>query len=396
MGQENAKDTRKGAKGLTDEKKAGEKEGVVGGSRGPTAGVGSRGIVDLLTPGTERRQSMRGFDEDYVDFVDYIVRATYKIWEGKGIGLIYGHYKHNSVIHTSDGTTYGRDKVIADSTKTMAAFPDVRLYADEVIWSGNDEDGFHSSHRATWVAHNTGYSIYGPPTGRKVVRRGIAHCIVKENLIVEEWIARDELALVRQLGLDEHALAKRMAEKEAAAASEGLPPSRGEVERVIGQDTPEHLPPEPAGGFDVEDFLRRSTHEIWNWRLLNKIDEYYVKNYSCYTSPNRTLYGLGDFKAYILSMLAAFPDASMSVDHVCWLHDGGDDYRTSVRWTLQGTHEGPGVYGEPTGKRIRIVGITHHEIRDGKFVREWTCFDGFALLKQIYRPEGTPAISPIG
>ena len=172
----------------------------------------------------------------------------------------------------------------------MAAFPDIRLYADEVIWSGNDQDGFHTSHRIVWTGHNTGYSKYGPPTGRKIVRTGIAHCYVKENLIVEEWIARDELALVRQLGFDEHELAKRMAEKDAAR---GVESPGGEVERVVGQDTPEALPPKEGSSFDIEDFLRRSTHEIWNWRLLNKIDEYYVDNYVCYTTANRKLYGLG-------------------------------------------------------------------------------------------------------
>lgn len=34
-------------------------------------------IGKLLRPGTERRQSLHGFDEDYVDIVDYIVRCTY-------------------------------------------------------------------------------------------------------------------------------------------------------------------------------------------------------------------------------------------------------------------------------------------------------------------------------
>ena len=80
-----------------------------------------------------------------------------------------------------------------------------------IIWGGNDRDGFHSSHRIIWVAHNTGYSIYGPPTGRRVVRQGIAHCFVKENYVVEEWICRDELAVIRQLGFDEHQLAQKMA-----------------------------------------------------------------------------------------------------------------------------------------------------------------------------------------
>ncbi len=340
-------------------------------------------ISRLLKPGPEKGQSMQGFDDKFVDIVDYIVRITHEIWEEKGIGRIYDSYAHNVLIHTTDGQTYGRDKVIADSIKTMAAFPDVRLYADDVIWCGNDQDGFHSSHRIIWVAHNTGYSIYGPPTGRRVVRQGIAHCFVKENRVVEEWICRDELAVIRQLGFDERELARKLAAQDAANPKLA---NHGEVDRLQGQSPPAILPPKTSDGFDVEDFVRRSLHEIWNWRLLNKVDEYYAPNYLCNTSTNRKLYGLGDFKAYILALLAAFPDAAINVDHICWLGNEQNGYRVATRWTLQGTHQGPGVYGEATGKRIRLMGITHQHIQAGKFVREWTAFDEFALLKQLYAP----------
>ena len=69
----------------------------------PSVALGQRGIRELLSPGEERRQSMEGFDDDYVDIVDYIIRCTYKIWEQKGLGRIYDHYRHNIIIHTSDG-----------------------------------------------------------------------------------------------------------------------------------------------------------------------------------------------------------------------------------------------------------------------------------------------------
>jgi predicted ester cyclase len=233
------------------------------------------------------------------------------------------------------------------------------------------------------VAHKTGHSIYGPPTGCRVVRQGIAHCFVKENYVVEEWICRDELSLIRQLGFDEHELACKMA---AADASKLKLTGQGEVERLQGQLPPTVMPRKTTAGFDVEDFVRRSVHEIWNWRLLNKVNDYYAPNYLCQTSTNRSLYGLGDFKAYVLGLLAAFPDAALNVDHICWLGSEPQGYRVATRWTLHGTHEGPGIYGEPTGKRIRLLGITHQLIRDGKFVREWTVFDEFALLKQLYAP----------
>lgn len=347
--------------------------------------VGHRDASQLMNPGSEKHQSMSGFDDDYVDIVDYIVRSTHKIWEEGGIGRIYDHYRHNAIIHTTDGTTYGRDKVIADSLKTMAAFPDIRLFADDVIWSGNDKDGFHSSHRITWVGRNTGYSIYGPPTGKRVVRQGVAHCFVYENRVVEEWICRDELALIRQLGFDEVALAKKMA---AQAATDGvqLPsPGQGEVARLQGQTTPAPLP-QPDAMHEVEFFVRRAIHEIWNWRRLDKISDYYAENYKGRTATDRQLFGWGDFKAYVLGLLAAFSDTAVTVDHVCWIPDQPNGWRVATRWLLQGTHDGPGIYGDPTGKRIRLWGISHHQIKDGRIAQEWTVFDEFALLKQLYSP----------
>ena len=87
-------------------------------------------------------------------------------------------------------------------------------------------------------------------------------------------------------------------------------------------------------------------------------------------------------------MLAAFPDANVSIDYVCRLGNEQHGYRVAVQWVLQGTHLGPSMYGPPNGKRIRILGITQYEIKNGKFVQEWAVYDEFALLKQIYRPAG--------
>ncbi|MBC8332767.1 MAG: ester cyclase [Anaerolineae bacterium] len=336
---------------------------------------------------TGRRQPMQGFDDDYVDIVDYIIRCTHKIWEEKGIGLIYSHYAHNVFIETSDGITYGRDAVIAGSMRVMNAFPDVRLLGDDVIWAGNEQDGFHSSHRIYWTGTNTGYSIYGPPTGKKINRYGIAHCLVKENRIVEEWIARDELALVLQLGYNPHELAQRMAEAEAASGA--VQPVYGELERTQGQDMPPPVGPPTSKEFDPEYFVRRAFHEIWNWRLLNKIDEYFIREHWAQVTAHRTLHGVGDYKAYILSLLGAFSDIALKIDHICSVDDGDGRWRVATRWTLQGTHDGPGWYGKPTGKRIRVLGITHQHIENQKIVREWMCFDEFALLKQLYRPDNS-------
>jgi predicted ester cyclase len=99
------------------------------------------------------------------------------------------------------------------------------------------------------------------------------------------------------------------------------------------------------------------------------------------------MYGYGDFKAYILSLLSPFPDMMISVDHFCVIGDEKAGYRAATRWTMQGTHTGPGVYGKATGKRINIIGVTQQLVQNERITREWTLFDEFALLKQLYTPD---------
>jgi predicted ester cyclase len=304
------------------------------------------------------------------------------------VGLIYTHYRHNALIHTTDGLVYGREEWVADTVSALAAFPDIRLYADDVIWAGNDETGFHTSHRITLVAHNLGHSRYGPPTGKKIVRRSIANCFVKENRIVEEWVVRDEMAIVRQLGLDPQAVTARLAQQTPLPGA--YPEAFGEIERVQGQTTPAMFQPQSPGQFDIEDFVRQTLHEVWNWRLFNKVYTHFVDNYRCHTTDNRELVGLNEYVGFIMTLLVAFPDAALRVDHLYWLGNDDEGYRVAVRWTLQGTHRGPGLYGDPTGKRANIMGISHYHIKNGKFVEEWTVFSDIAVLKQLYIPPADP------
>ncbi len=344
---------------------------------------GKGDLVRILSSNNTNEPGMRGFDPKFGDIIDYIIKITHEIWEERGIGRLYDYYGTNMRIHTSNGDIYSRDKVIEGTIQTLAAFPDRRLYGDEVIWTGDDHSGYFTSHRLTHEGHNWGHTNYGPPTGRKVSYRAIADCYIVENVIVEEWLVRDELSLIYQLGFDVHELARKFAEQEDGSAPLATVPS--EADRLRGQ-----LPPEPYADeaeSDIENFVRQSIHEIWNWRLLNKIEEYYRPNYLCDTASGRQLYGRGQFTNYILSLLSPFPDLALSIDHFCALNDGPDRYRTATRWTMMGTHTGPGIYGTPTGNQIKIMGISHHLVENGRFVQEWTVFDEFALLKQLYRPK---------
>ena len=83
-------------------------------------------------------------------------------------------------------------------------------------------------------------------------------------------------------------------------------------------------------------------------------------------------------------MVAMFPNLSMTVDDLYWMGNPRDGYLVTVRWSAVGTHKGHGPYGEPTGKEVRLTGITQWEIEHGRIRNEWMLFNEFGVLMQIY------------
>ena len=338
-------------------------------------------LTTILASNGSKPSPMRGFAPQFQDIVDYIVKITHEIWEERAIGRLYEYYGTNMVIHTTDGEIFGRELVIEKSIQAMAAYPDRRLYAEEVIWTGDDDSGYITSHRLRHEGTNWGRTEFGPPTGKRVSYRAVADCKVVEGRIVEEWLTRDNLTQVVQLGLDPHALAKAAAQATSADSRRQFHvPS--EANRLNGQLQP-HAPWD-SDEFDIENFVRNVIHKVWNWRLLNKVRDYYTPGYICESASGRNIYGHNQYINYILQFLSAFPDLSMNVDHFCAIQEDDDTYRTATRWMMQGTHKGVGIYGEPSGNTVQLMGVTHQIVRNGKFVQEWTVFDEFALLKQIY------------
>jgi predicted ester cyclase len=348
------------------------------------AAKGGTGVL-LATDQGPRRQELPGFDERYVDIVDYIVRITHRIWEQKDIGYIYDVYRHNSRVTDDSGLQYGRDKIVADTVHTINAFPDIRLYADDVIWAGDDAGNFHTSHRCVIIGHNTGHARWGAPTGRKVVVWCTANCVAQQNEIFEEWVIYNNAELLRQLGLDVRALARELGN--ATEPNDLIGPRAGEIERLAGQGPPRHLPDPKTGRFDVEDFVRRMIHYTWNWRNLGTVDRAYAPNIRYHGATGRELYGRGDVQSFVLSMLAMFPDLAMQVDDVYWMGNDSDGYSVSVRWTALGTHRGHGTYGAPTGRRALLWGLSQYRIADGRIQEEWTVFNEFEVLQQLLRDD---------
>ncbi|MEM7331710.1 MAG: ester cyclase [Chloroflexota bacterium] len=336
----------------------------------------------LANPGSERIQPMRGFEDTYVDIIDYIVRITHRIWEEKDIGYIYDTYKHNSRVVDGFGLQYGRDKIVSDTVHTVNAFPNIRLFADDIIWAGDDVVGFHTSHRTVIKGTNTGNSRYGVATGKQVELWCIANCVALENEIFEEWVLYDNADLVRQLGFDLRELARKIGNQRA---DNQVPVPSFEPERLPGQGKPAYRTYQANQSFDVTDFLETTYHNIFNRRMLKTITRSHAPNVLVLSSNGRRFYGRSQYQAFLLSILATFPNLAFQIDDLYWMGNDTDGYRTAMRWSIVGNHSGWSLYGEPTGRQVHLWGITQHEIRNGRIEQEWMLFNEFALMQQIFR-----------
>lgn len=345
-------------------------------------GTFGRDIAAVLADPGPRRQKLAGFDPDYHDIVHYILTCTHRIWEQKDIGLIDSHYAADCPVWTGAGPAQGVAGVVAGTLRTLAAFPDRTLIGEAVIWRGDEAAGYLSSHRIISTATHHGAGEFGPPTGRPVQFLTIADCLCRANRIVEEWLVRDNSHIVLQLGLSPRAM---------AAASP--PPAnarawwQAERERVAAAPPlPDGAMPDPA---DADGFVRWFAGSIIGRRRLALMRQAYAPAAMLAAPGGRRLIGHGEIIGWWLALLSSFGDARLVVDHVaaCPVSDDpADGTDIAWRWTLAGHHDGPALYGQPAGRPVLVLGISHWRIAGGQIIAETTIFDELAVLRQTMLP----------
>jgi predicted ester cyclase len=326
-------------------------------------------------------QSMQGFEAIYPNIIDYIMRITYKIWEDRDVDYISATYSDDSKVFDDYGLQLGNKKIIADTHHTTGAFSNIRLIADEIVWAGNDELGYHTSHRTIIRGNNDGDSKYGLATGKDVDVLVIANCVAKDNKIFLEHVLYNNSSMVQQLGLDLNVVAQEMAIETPA----GWPRSAETWANLRGASSPE-LPisiVDPIDGFDVDAFCRGNFDTVWNKNHYAYLKEIYVENFSFYGPSDRVSQGCDAYQKFVESMCTSFPDLQLQVDEVYWMGNDTDGYISSIRWSATATHLGDTLYPGPQGCEVQLWGITQQKISDGKIEAEWTLFNELDLMMQL-------------
>lgn len=324
----------------------------------------------------------------YRDPEEFITEWTDRIWVRRGIGLIRENYAPDAIVHGAYGTVRGVEPVISGTLQKISAFPDRVGQADDVVWEPRGDDAFVSSHRVFSVGTHTGVASYGPPTHRPFASRTIATCLYRRGVMEEEWVVRDELAVVQALGLDPDAVARGVAFP-AGGRFLGDPPANPLTCGDSGA--------RPSGGAyrgECEHVLEM-VEEVWNGRRLDRVTDFLARDVTCHTTGHRDFIRPDGWQRALLELLAPFPGARIEVRDVA-AHESGPHggVRVGVVWLLRGAYDGTPRYGPPTGSPVEVLGASQFLFRDGRIVREWRIYDEIAVRAQIAHARGDEPSRP--
>ncbi|MDB9718303.1 ester cyclase [Candidatus Pelagibacter sp.] len=317
---------------------------------------------------------MKGFDKKYRDFPDFILKITKQIWEGKDVESISKFYTDDIPVISPFGITYGNKPVIESTYNTLKEFPDRQLLGEDVIWNGDDKNGYHSSHRILSKGTHLGEGFYGKPSGKEIYYRVIADCACRDNQVYDEWIVRDQGAMVRQIGYSPEEFAMITIEKEGGF---------NKAKEVLNK-----LDLKPSN-YQPIAVKTNSAGEKYS-KILNKIftNEYDFKDYdratNIYWPGNKLGHGREDVIKLWNSLKDILSEKKFKIEHVGYLDKADRNPRASIRWSLEGVHSKDSKdYGKKTNSSLTIIGINHAELNLNGVTREWVLFDEVAIWKQI-------------
>ncbi|WP_375551718.1 MULTISPECIES: ester cyclase [Rhodophyticola] len=321
---------------------------------------------------------MKGFDPKFRDFPDYILGITREIWEDRRIATLHDYYSEDIVVRSPASVVVGNQGVIAATMATLAEFPDRTLLGEDVMWSGTPEEGMLSSHRILSRATHAGDGAYGAATGRRLTYRIIADCHAIDNRIDDEWLIRDQGAIVRQMGWNPIDFARDQ------IAREGGP------DACVKPLTPATDKPGPYQGHGNDNEWGQRYGDILA-RIMGAdmaiIPEAYDRACQLEHPGGVTGHGHGDADRFWMGLRAAFPDAAFTIHHQIGRDDPMMPPRAAIRWSLHGTHSGWGSFGKPTGAEVYVLGISHAEFGPWGLRREYVMLDETAIWKQILLAE---------
>lgn len=142
--------------------------------------------------------------------------------------------------------------------------------------------------------------------------------------------------------------------------------------------TPAGFAQQPGVADANKALVRRFYEQVYERENLAAIKEFVDPSCVAHLSADRTIRGPVAIKQAVARLLAAFPDLAVTIEGQM-----ADGDQVITRWTLEGTHRGEWRENPPTGRRIRMMGITIFRLAGDRIVESWETADELSLLQQI-------------
>ena len=309
-------------------------------------------------------------DENAIE--KFIYEITEEIWENKQVENIRKYYSSDVIVRSPSITTYDCDKVVEATYKTLDQFPDRELIGEDVISCGKITGTYLSSHRILSTGTHLGDGFYGKASGKKIIYRVIADCLVVDNTIVEEWIIRDEASILLQLGFN----VRDFVEQKITDGTF----LKTDIELTKNAFAQKHILNDCKNEYATK-------YKDYFTKLITKntlyINDYYDRAAQLYWIGGELIYSREQIFEKWNIFLSCFKILKHEISSSISLSQNRMRPRSAIRWRLICKHNSNGYFGTATNKEIEIYGISHAEFGRQDIVREFILIDEISIWKQI-------------
>ncbi len=117
---------------------------------------------------------------------------------------------------------------------------------------------------------------------------------------------------------------------------------------------------------------------IFSQGQLALIEQTTNPNYHLHLPGGPDVQGQEALRQFVTMYRTAFPDLHFTLEDQVVEGD-----KIVTRWTVQGTQHGSLLGIPPTGKKVKVTGITISRMEDGKMTEVWVNWDMLGVLQQI-------------
>jgi len=130
--------------------------------------------------------------------------------------------------------------------------------------------------------------------------------------------------------------------------------------------------------WDYKALTRRWFDEVWNTKRRDAIAELLAPDGVGHGLGGGKVVGPGEFGSFHDQFVGAFPDFRVVVEEVI-----AEGETTVARFRCEGTHHGPQLGIQPTGKGVAFHGMSWIRWRDGKIAEAWNEYDAAGMMQQL-------------